>query len=562
MRVLFLVITVLSLWSCSSTGDGSVGDPASLSDFKRGCQVKLLDNGRGAFLHRIMMIRSAKESIELQTFIWTADECGRILFHELREAAKRGVKVRIICDHLFSTQDSSALAAISRTENLEIKIYNPAGDSLRPDALVIMLESIGNFHKMNQRMHNKLLLVDSKNGVCGGRNIEDTYYDNSLGLNFRDLDVAIRGPVTKEMKKSFEQFWASPICISMTSLKDVAAKMHENITLKLELDKNRLYQKLPELLPDYDWQAGFMEVEKMAFFSDMPGKNDSKNFSGSSRLNNFIVETLKNAEDRIWIQSPYLVLSNKAKQNFTDIRKANEKLDIKISTNSLAATDSWPTYAFLYRQKKMLIGDLNIEVYELNPMPGDMLEIMPNYSELLELKAGLKSLSKEQWQTGNISLYPRLCMHSKCMLVDNDISFVGSYNMDPRSANLNTELSAVIIDKKFNRLLAQHIARDMAARNSWVVAKRQTVLGLKQIYSLISAIGDLGVKLTGLDLWPRRNTSCFQLKTGAKEVPQGHKDFYKNYFSVGNFPRVPILGEKEILTRFFKAFGIVLKPVL
>ena len=172
------------------------GSPATIRDFKRNCEVKLLDNGRESFLHRIKMIRSAKESIVLQTFIWTADECGRILFHELREAAKRGVKVRIICDHLFSTQDSSALAAISRTENLEIKIYNPAGDSLKPDALVILLESIGDFHKMNQRMHNKLLLVDSNHGICGGRNIEDTYYDNSTGLNFRDLDLAVRGPVT------------------------------------------------------------------------------------------------------------------------------------------------------------------------------------------------------------------------------------------------------------------------------------------------------------------------------------------------------------------------------
>ena len=562
MKVLFLFVTALSLFSCSSSVEGNKGEPATLSDFKKGCQVKLLANGREAFLHRIKMIRSAQESIVLQTFIWTADECGRILLQELCEAAERGVKVRIICDHLFSTQDSSALAAISRIKNLEIKIYNPAGDRLKPDTLKLMVESLGSFHKVNQRMHNKLLLVDSKDGICGGRNIENTYYDNSLGLNFKDLDVAIRGPVTVAMAKSFEQFWSSPICIPMTSLKDIAEKIPENITLKLELDKNSLYQQLPELLSTYDSQAGFMTVDKMAFFSDIPGKNDSDNFSGSSRLNDFIVETLKNADERIWIQSPYLVLSNKAKLIFSEIREANKNLDIKISTNSLAATDSWPTYAFLYRQKKLLVGDLGIEIYELNPLPGDLMKIMPNYSELLLQKAGLKSLSKEEWQKGDVSLYPRLCMHSKCMLVDENISFVGSYNMDPRSANLNTELSAVIIDEKFNRLLAEHIAKDIAARNSWVVAKRKTILGVKQIYSLISAIGNLGVKVTGLDLWPRRNTSCFQLKAGAEEVPIDHKDFYSNYFSVGNFPRVPILGEKEILTRFFKAFGIVLKPIL
>jgi len=561
LKYLLSLLLIVFLFSCASQKE-LVNHNVSLDKFHKSCRVKLLENGRESLLHRIQLIRNAKESIELQTFIWTDDECGRILLNELALAAQRGVKVRIICDHLFSSQDAIGLAAISLIKNLEIKIYNPAGDRIKPAALDLMIESIGNFHKVNQRMHNKLFLVDGKQGICGGRNIENTYYDNSIGLNFKDLDVAIQGPVTVDMKKSFEKFWESPISIPLTSLKDVAEKVEEKPKLNLQLSENLLHKNLPELLASYKWEEDYFEVNKMAFFSDEPGKNDTNSFSGSSHLNDFIIKVLSQAEDRIWIQSPYLVLSSKAKKNFKAIRKAKPKLDIKISTNSLAATDSWPTYAFLYKQKKTLINDLGIEIYEFNPLPGDLMEILPNYSDLLKQKAGLTSLPEKEWQEGDVNKYPRICLHSKCMLVDDRIAFVGSYNLDPRSANLNTELSAVIIDKKFNEKLAKYIKADVAAKNSWVVAKRRSILGVKQIYELIAAVTDLGVEITGIDLWPRRFTSCYQLKPGAKEVHQSHKNFYENYYSVGNFPRVPFLGEKEILARFFKAFGIALKPIL
>jgi phosphatidylserine/phosphatidylglycerophosphate/cardiolipin synthase-like enzyme len=210
----------------------------------------------------------------------------------------------------------------------------------------------------------------------------------------------------------------------------------------------------------------------------------------------------------------------------------------------------------------MFLGELGIKIYEFNPLPADLLDFIPAYPNLLQLKSGLSSLTEAQRQSGDLSLYPRLCLHSKCMLVDNDISFIGSYNLDPRSANLNTELSAVVIDENFNKLLADHIAVDIAARNSWVVAKRKNFIGFKEINSIMVAINNLGRKISSIDLWPRRFTSCFQLNEGAQEVSPDHQDFYKNYHAVGNFPRVKILGEKEILIRFFKAFAKVVKPIL
>lgn len=541
---------------------------ADLNDFKTGCEAKLLANGRDAFLHRIQMIRSAKKSIVLQTFIWTDDECGRIVIHELLQAATRGVKVRIICDpvvssnNLFSNQDPTSLAVLAHTKNLEVKIYNPPANRIKPSTLNLMASGIVRFQKFNQRMHNKMLMTDTAHAVCGGRNIENTYYDNSLDMNFRDLDVAIRGPVTKAMQKSFEQFWESPLCISLAAFKDVGEKPRAHVALNFKLKENSLYKSLPSLLSNYNGDSGFIKVEKAAFFSDAPGKNASKGFRGSSHLNNIIVNALKNAKERIWIQSPYVVMSTRAQKHLTSIRSRNEDLDITISTNSLAATDSWQAYAFLYKQKKVLVGDLNVKLYEFNPLPHDLLTRIPNYSDLLQQRSGLKFLTEEQHKKGDVKLYPRLCIHSKCMLTDDNFSFIGSYNMDPRSANLNTELSVVIIDKNFNRLLANHIAKDIAPRNSWAVGKRKDSIAIEKIHQMVAAINSVGVKITGLDLWPRRYSSCFQLKDGGKEVSCHHKDFHDNYHPVGNFPRVPTLAKKEVLARLFKAFGKSLKPVI
>jgi phosphatidylserine/phosphatidylglycerophosphate/cardiolipin synthase-like enzyme len=559
LKFSLLVCLLIYLVSCSS--DPAQGTPDYSKEFKTGCKVKVLQTGRDALLHRIGLLRSAKKSIVLQTFIWADDESGRMLIYEMIKAAQRGVKVKLLCDHLFTHQNVQSMAAILNIKGLEIKIYNPAGEDISPSALRLFGQTASNFKKIKQRMHNKLMLVDSQNAICGGRNIEDTYYDNAVGMNFKDLDLAVSGPVCKEMQKSFEEFWNSPLCVSLSSFKDVEEELKKETRLDVNLDENILFQVLRDEIRDYDWRSGYFEVDKMAFFSDKPGKNDTSSFKGSGRLNDFIVHTIDNAQSKIWVQSPYLVFSDKAKKLFNKWRDLKKNLDIRISTNSLVATDSWPTYAFYYKQKKMLIEDLGIKIFEFNPLPGDLRKYVPAYSDLLN-KMSLSSLSEDERKSGNIKKYPRLCLHSKCLLVDDNISFVGSYNLDPRSANLNTEVSVVIIDKKFNGIMADILKQDMKAKNSWVVAKRQKMVGLKQLESLVSMISGIGAKISGIDLWPRRFTSCFQLREGAEEVSPEHEDFYKNYIQVGNFPRMPWFGEKEIFTRLFKVFASSLKPIL
>lgn len=132
MKNIFYSLSLLVFTACSSS-EFSITESV-VKEFHQKCQVKLLVQGRQALKYRIQLLRSAKKSIDLQTFIWTDDECGRILMHECMMAAKRGVQVRLLCDHLFSNQNPRILAAISKTVNLHIKIYNPATETLKPAA--------------------------------------------------------------------------------------------------------------------------------------------------------------------------------------------------------------------------------------------------------------------------------------------------------------------------------------------------------------------------------------------------------------------------------------------
>jgi hypothetical protein len=154
---------------------------------------------------------------------------------------------------------------------------------------------------------------------------------------------------------------------------------------------------------------------------------------------------------------------------------------------------------------------------------------------------------------------PFLCLHAKSMVVDERVAFVGSYNLDPRSESLNTEVGLLVEDAAFARELQAGILRDMRAENSWVIARRDIPLKLDVVNGLIDGI----LSLSPVDIWPIQNTSSFELRPGAAEVLPGDPAFYQNYREVGPFPGSDgALSNKEILTRLYKAFGAPLTPVL
>lgn len=527
----------------------------------RGNQLAMLGNGYDALLLRVHLIRQARKSIDIQTFIWTNDECGRLMMYELIEAARRGVHVRIIADHLVSAQDPATTAFLATVHpNLEIRHYRPALDRMRPTGLQKALAVVMSFRGTNQRMHNKLIVIDDAVMITGGRNIENTYFDHSTELNFHDRDVVAVGPVARAAAASFEEYWKYRHSVPSGELADVAALIDSGkfprYATRADYDFGGYFTALDREagdagLIDARFVARLKPVAKVDFVADVPGKARGW-FSRTARITRELRRTLEQAQRSVVMQTPYLVLSPPARELFREMQEKNPGLRIQISSNSFASTDNLFAYSANYRLRNHYVQDLNLLVHEFKPRPAALEEIFPHYGVMAEQAA-------ERIKDGRQKRLPFLCLHAKSLVVDGRLAFVGSYNLDPRSESLNTEVGLLIEDEAFARELQQEIARDMRAENSWVIARRNLPLGLDALNNLIGGV----LSLSPVDLWPIQNTSSFELRPGAAEVPPGDPTFYQNYREVGPFPGADEpLSNKEILTRLYKVFGAPLTPVL
>lgn len=525
-------------------------------------RLAILGGGYDALLLRVHLIREAKRSILVQTFIWTNDECGRLLMYELIEAARRGVKVRVIADHMVSEQNPATAAFLAVVHpNLEVRHYRPAMSRLKASFYHTILAGVRSFRDVNQRMHNKVMVFDDTVLITGGRNVENTYYDHSVSMNYRDRDVVAVGPVAREAVKSFEEFWSYRHCVPSRTLTDVAERIERDdfphYATRADYDFGGMFDELDRQASDRALMAErfgrqLEAVEKVEFISDEPGKSKGY-FSTTARITRELRRTLEGAKQSIVMQTPYLVLSKPAIKLVTELREKNPGLRIRISSNSFASTDNLLAYSANYRLRNRYVEELQLEVHEFKPQPASLLALFPRYPEMLararERSPGASPTTRP----------PFLCVHAKSLVVDDRVAFVGSYNLDPRSESLNTEVGLLVVDGKFARKLREEIERDMRPENSWVIARRAIPLGLDSLNSLVGGLMGLGP----VDLWPVRNTTSFELKPGGREVPPGDPAFYENYREAGSFPGAegPI-SQKEILTRLYKAVGSPLTPIL
>lgn len=336
-------------------------------------RVGLLSNGYDALLLRVHLIRQAQVSIEVQTFIWSNDECGRLMMYELLEAARRGVKVRIIADSLFSEKDPDIAAFVATANpNLEIKHYRPSLSRLKPTFLHTALATAQSFHDINQRMHNKVMLFDGKVLITGGRNIDNAYFDHSTVMNYRDRDVVVTGPAVESASAVFEDFWKYKHVVASRNLVDVAAAIEKNtfrrFATRADYDFGSYFSALDREANDPDIvNERFVErlrpVQKATFISDEPGKSLGF-FSKSARITRELRKTLESAQETVVLQTPYLVLSNPAREVIRTMQRRHPKLRITVSSNSYASTDNLYAYSANYRLRNRYVEDLRLRVFE------------------------------------------------------------------------------------------------------------------------------------------------------------------------------------------------------
>jgi phosphatidylserine/phosphatidylglycerophosphate/cardiolipin synthase-like enzyme len=532
--------------------------------------VSIVNNGQDALLARIHLIRAAKKSIELQTYIWANDEVGRLVFFELLQAARRGVRVRIIVDQITVAEDPALLARLATAHvNLEISFYNPTFSRGKTTPLMLTTGVLFSFKKINQRMHNKVLIIDGKIGIAGGRNIENKYYDYSHEYNFKDRDIIIIGPAVMQMNGSFERYWDDEVVVKAVHLVDVGQEViklvvsdkptlldRPDLAFFSDVDNlahhHTIFEDRPSLRPSL---AGPVE-----FIADLPGKSSKNEVQIHEDSSRFLREILSEAQKSITIQTPYFVLSRTARNVLKKMRKQNPDLQLIVSSNSLAATDLDLIYAITFKHKRIYIKNLHINLFEFRPYPGDARRYIPRYDQLLASHDTPVPLNPSEHNDIVPAVRDKLRfgMHAKSIVVDSKIAIIGSHNLTPRSVNINTEVAVIIWDENVARKLERNILLDTEPQNSWVIAKRQKVPFVSYFTNIIGSISSM---LPVFDIWPFHYTSSFQLKKGMEALPPDHPDFYKHYDDVGQFPDVD-QPSKSIKTRLIKSFGGFITPLI
>ena len=529
-------------------------------------RAELIERGVDSLLLRVHLIRTARRSIDVQTFIFAEDDAGNLVLDELVHAAQRGVKVRVLTDQLFSLDNVELLAQLARAHaNFELRVYNPTFHKASTPPLEFAAGILCCFFQFNQRMHNKLLLVDDAIGIAGGRNYENRYFDWDDEFDYRDRDVLVAGPAAAAMHASFEQFWAHPRSTPLSRLRDVSARILADGTAAAHYEYHtyRNPARVEALLrrsgdADYmraHFAAAALEVEDAEYFSDAPDKPQAPDEPHDNALSRRILDLVRGAQEEIVLQTPYLVLSREARRTFTALHKLRPRLRVRVSTNSLAATDAFYVYAISYKYKKRNLK-LGFEIHEFKPFPSEAVELIGDYTALGDgdSPVGNAKYGRAPLQRHGV----RLGLHAKSMVVDGETALVGSHNFDPRSDHYNTESGVIVRDRAFAAALRASMLRDVEPGNAWTIARRPRS---GPIGRLNNALSELSTRLPLFDLWPFRYATSYELKPGCAPLPPGDAHFLECYSDVGDFPEVD-LPLKTIYTRIVTAFGAGLHSIL
>jgi cardiolipin synthase C len=382
-----------------------------------------LANPLEAFASRVDLVRTAQRTLDVQYYIWRDDLTGTLLLEELREAADRGVRVRLLLDDngIPSSLDAT-LAALDGHPNIEVRLFNPF--AVRKPKFIGFLTD---FSRLNRRMHNKSLTADGIATILGGRNIGDEYFGATDGVVFADLDVLTIGPAATDVAHDFDRYWASaaawpaheilpPARLGQLDTLDRTARAVQNnpaaaaftTALNAKTDVRRL---LEGTLP--------LEWAHTRLVSDDPAKAQGKAAPESLVLNQ-LRDILGEPKRELDLVSPYFVPGEAGTQYFTQL--AASGVTVRVLTNSLEATDVLAVHSGYARRRKPLLKS-GVELFELRRAAG--------VGTVKEHAPGVFGSSGSS-------------LHAKTFAVDSQRVFVGSLNFDPRSTHLNTELGLVI----------------------------------------------------------------------------------------------------------------------
>ena len=389
-----------------------------------------------AFAARMLLTRTAERSLDVQYYIWRGDQTGTLLLQALVAAADRGVRVRLLLDDGGTSGLDGMLAALVLHPRIEVRLFNPF--VVRKPKLLGYLTDFG---RANRRMHNKSFTADNQASIVGGRNVGDEYFGATDGVLFSDLDVLAIGPVVSEVSQDFDRYWASssaypaqtilPVVgtAELQALDTEATRIAQSDAAKAYMQAVRdtifIRQLLQQQLP--------MEWARTTLVSDDPLKG-----LGQVKPDGLLVKQVHDVIGKprrlVALVSPYFVPTAAGVQALAALRQ--DGIRVRVMTNAYEATDVPLVHAGYAKHRTALLQH-GVELYEMQRMAPPS-----THARLNPLGSSGSSL------------------HAKTFAVDGARAFVGSFNFDPRSALLNTEMG-VIIDSP---LLARQIEQAFDAQ--------------------------------------------------------------------------------------------------
>jgi cardiolipin synthase C len=422
--------------------------------------VLSLENGGNSLVTRLWFFRNAKKSIDIQYFSFARNITGMIATQYLVQAADRGVKVRLLIDELSGRMNAREIKILDKHENIEVRVYNAGVKLGRADKKIKYLKK--NRNRLTRRMHNKTLTIDGQLAIIGGRNMSDEYFDFDDKYNFRDRDVLMIGKAAKDVQHSFNEYWQNPLTVTCSELVGESGKEFSVDALfaklnELKTDTARVSQLIRSKLDHFP--GGFAEnlrsgtfqfVKKVSFVSDKPGKNEDRDGRKGGLCDDTIIALLKNASISVDIQTPYFITTGKVRQLLKET--VDRGVRVRVLTNSLAAIDNNVAFSPYKRDRKKNL-QTGTWLYEFRPDASVRFDIMsPDVQAELHYE-------------------PVIGLHSKSMVIDGQIAVIGSYNVEPRSANLNTECIAVFRSGEIAHHLANRMEEEFLPENSWLITE-------------------------------------------------------------------------------------------
>jgi cardiolipin synthase C len=466
LRQALLVVCALALAGCgmaplrSETPPEAALPPAPTSPLVKLAQAsqpapgltgfRLMPLGSYSLDARVELARRAVRSLDVQYYHINHDRTGHLVLRELRDAARRGVRVRLLVDDLYTTGGDPLFSGLAAFPNVEVRLFNPFCCG-RESLLAKYTASLADFGRLNHRMHNKLFIADGAIVVAGGRNIADEYFMRSMTDNFVDMDALMVGAVVPQLTGIFDTYWNSR---HVYPVQDVIATGATPAALRAQFDAlvDEGEQMMAVTLPPIDilgygpiredFEAGQLGLVwgTARAFADSPEKvaATSAEMARSMSVTMNVMDLVSEARSEVVLSSPYFIPGEMGVQAFGDLRRRDVK--VTVLTNSLASNDEPLVHTGYARYRTALLKS-GVDLYELSPT-----------RTIANRRLMFPGMSKGR-------------LHAKTAVIDRRYVFIGSMNLDPRSASRNTELGVIADSPELARevLRVIHISKLQSA---------------------------------------------------------------------------------------------------